>query len=237
MKTTYIKGLIALTLFFTLSCSNFEGIKGSGKIVSTDRHLTGYNAIKTCCGIDVIITQAETESVRVETDDNLQSYIKTELKDKTLNIYADSGQLRFKTIKVYVQVKKLIKVETSSGADVETTNQLVADSINLSTESGGDMKMDILAKYISCQTTSGSDAVLKGQTTMLEVDVNSGADVKAQGLVAENCKATVTSGSNAKVNVTNQITAEVNSGADISVSGNPKTRNVNKSSGGDIKFE
>jgi hypothetical protein len=229
--------VLAALLQASTSCSNFKAIKGSGNIITTDRHLTGYNAIKTCCGIDVIITQAETESVQVEVDDNLQPYIKTDLQNQTLNIYIDSVQITSKNIKVHVQAKKLSNLQATSGSGIQTANQLVSDSIQLLTESGADMKVNISAEYISCETSSGADAILSGQTVFLKADVSSGANIKARDLTAETCMATASSGANLKVKATSQITAEANSGADISIYGNPPANKVTKDSGGRIKFE
>jgi hypothetical protein len=238
-KTNCILRIAALAICFqlTISCGNFKSIKGSGNVVSTDRHLTGFNAITTCCGIDVIITQGDTESVKVEVDDNLQQYIKTVLHNQMLNISVDSASIQSKHIKVHVKVKKIIMIDASSGSVVETTNPLLSDSIKLISSSGADIKMNMVAKYVSCETSSGSDAILKGQTDRLTLDVSSGADVKAQDLTAETCKATATSGSTIKVKVTKEISAEASSGAGIHVWGNPQVRNVDKSSGGSISFE
>src|ERR1700761_1745500 len=142
--------ILAAILQITTSCSNYKAIKGSGNITTTDRHLSGYNTIKTCCGIDVIITQAETESVQVEVDDNLQQYIKTDLQNQTLNIYIDSVQITSKNIKVHIQAKKLNNLQATSGSGIQTTNQLIVDSMQLLTQSGADIKINIAAKYISC---------------------------------------------------------------------------------------
>jgi hypothetical protein len=228
---------LVIVCFLSTSCSYFGVIRGNGHVISSDRNLSGFNSVKSCCGIDVILTQSDTEAVRVEADDNLQQYIKTEVTNNVLNIRRDSkSNLISKNIKVYVNAKDLVNIETSSGSRLETTNQIVAENMELASSSGAGINLDIKSKNIRCSASSGAGITINGQAVTFDVSSSSGSHVKAQDLSTETCKADVSSGGYINLNVTNEIAAEASSGGHVSILGNPKSRNVNKSSGGDVDF-
>ena len=67
--------LLAFFLFSLLasSCGRVLGkrVKGSGKISTETRNVSGFNSIRVSSSIDVYISQDSAFSVKVETDDNL----------------------------------------------------------------------------------------------------------------------------------------------------------------------
>ncbi len=62
----------------------------------------------------------------------------------------------------------------------------------------------------------------------------SASDANLWGLEAENVEAKASSAANIKVSATQKIKAKASSGADISYTGEPATRSIQESSGGDV---
>lgn len=81
--------VIAAFLFFT-SCGTTT-IKGSGNIVTESRPVSGYTALSFSGAGDLNITQADTESLSITTDDNLMEYIETSVQGGTLLIEFSEG--------------------------------------------------------------------------------------------------------------------------------------------------
>lgn len=238
MKTRKISA-IAIIGFITISLCSVSclfGIRGNGKIVKSEREVRNFNHIKISSGLDLIITQDTLEKVMVESDENLQKIIKTEVSGEVLKIYTTEPILNASRSKVYVNFKNLKEVNASSGSDVKGSSKLKLEDFKVRASSGADIDLSLSCTNLEVENSSGSDISLSGNTTKLIVDSSSGSDVRAEKMQSETCSASASSGSDVKISVSKRIEANASSGADIRVIGNPVEREIHKSSGGDVMF-
>ena len=93
--TTLTKIIVTALLAVLLTSCNFNmnfGVKGNGNVTTTDRELNGnFTAIEVSRGLDVYLTQGETEGIRVQADENLQEIIIAKVENGVLNIYAEES--------------------------------------------------------------------------------------------------------------------------------------------------
>jgi hypothetical protein len=223
----------ALILTIGLAC-NFPTLKGNGDVITQQRDAVPFVNLETCCGIDVYITQANTYSIAVTTDANLQDKIKTTVSNSTL-VISTSGSHHFTKARVDITVPNLRKIKSSSSADVFSAGELHFDNLILEATSGSDIKLDVFSKFLKCSASSGSDIKLKGKTDVLLVDISSGADFEGVGLVATDGKIKASSGADATVRITGEAEFDASSGSDIKYIGQPQNITRHSSSGADIK--
>ena len=224
--------LIAIVLGANIQSFAFSSEK------TENRNLKNFNAIKISSGIDLYLRMGETEEVKVVADGDIIDKVITEVKDGTLKIYMKQNNNWnwgiTKSRKVYVSVKELVRLDASSGSDVNSENTLTGESLEVKASSGSDVNLDIHYKNFSVDASSGSDARISGKTKNLKVEASSGSDVKAQYLESVICKVSVSSGSDATVNVSEELYANASSGGDVRYYGNPQVKDINESSGGDV---
>jgi len=230
LKTMLLLIMIAFTGVGTVLAGN----------ETQNRNVKGFNAIKVSTGIDLYLTMGNEESVKIVADDDIIDDIKTEVKDGTLHIYMKQKNNWFNwngssNRKAYVSVKELVALDASSGSDVETENTLEGDELAVKASSGSDVKLSLHVKTFSIDTSSGSDAKLSGKVKYLNAEASSGSDINASDLESAFCKARASSGSDISLTVTEEIQAKASSGGDIVYSGNPKSKDINESSGGDVR--
>ncbi|MFV0590539.1 MAG: head GIN domain-containing protein [Draconibacterium sp.] len=204
-----------------------------------NRKVRNFNAIKVSTGIDLYISMGNEESVKIVADDDIIDDIKTEVENGTLRIYMKQNNSWFNwggntSRKAYVTVKELVKLDASSGSDVETEDTLEGDELNVKVSSGADVKLSLHIKKFSIDTSSGSDARLSGKVKYLDVEASSGSDINARDLESAFCSAKASSGSDISLTVTEEIHARASSGADIVYYGSPGTKDIDESSGGDV---
>ena len=203
------------------------------------RQITGFHGISVSSGIDLYLTQKTVEEVAVEAESEDLDKIKTEVEGGILKIYLKEKSwfnmnFNSRPRKVYVSFKTLDKLEASAGSDVVSEGRLKLDKLNLDASSGSDVKLELDVTNLSVGSSSGSDISLKGTATDLQANASSGSDIDASDLQSKNCNASTSSGSDIKVNVTEKLDASASSGGDIYYSGNPKVKDINESSGGDV---
>ncbi len=221
--TSVIKLVIAslLGLLFASCTMNF-GVTGNGNVQTTQRTLNGsYDEIEVSHGLDVYLTQSDTESISVQADENLHDIIITKIEGNVLKIYADENINFSEAQKVMVNFKNISKISAASGSDVYSTNIFELESIQLVTSSGSDMTLDINAQSIDCSSSSGSDLKLSGTTTHLVAKASSGSDINASDLNAETSRVKASSGADIKVNTSRELYASASSGGDVRYRGNP----------------
>lgn len=234
-KLILVFGFALMVSLMFGSC--FLGIKGSGKVVKSERQVGMFESISASAGIEVILSQDSVVKVVVEADDNLQEIIKTEVSNGKLKIFPEKPIRSCKAKRVLVTFKTIHALEVSSGSEVKSKLELKMPSLDLTASSGAKVDLALAVNSLGVEASSGADIGLTGSAESLDVDGSSGANIKASDLQSKTCNAGASSGANLKIDVSEKIVAKASSGGNINVKGNPKERNIGKSSGGDVSFK
>ncbi|HZL11259.1 MAG TPA: head GIN domain-containing protein [Prolixibacteraceae bacterium] len=235
MKTTKLVTLILFcTLLFQVESIQASQTEGGRQT----RQISGFHGVSVSSGIDLYLTQKNIEEVTVEAESDDLDKIITKVEGGILKIYIKERSWfmnwNSKPRKVYVSFKTLDKLEASAGSDVNSQTVLKLDKLNLDASSGSDIKLELEANELSVESSSGSDIWLKGKANEMQANASSGSDINAREFETKRCTASASSGSDIRVFVTDELDASASSGGDISYSGNPKTKDINKSSGGGV---
>lgn len=204
------------------------------------RTLPSFHGISVSSGIDLYLTQANSQEVTVEADEEDMDDLVTKVEGGILKIYMKNRSwLDFdwknNDRKVYVSFKTLDWLQASAGSEVTSQSVLNLEDLEVDSSSGSDVKLELNASKVKAQSSSGSDINLKGKANSLDVDASSGSDINAGELQTKKCYANASSGSDIRVQVTEQLDANASSGGGISYSGNPAHKDINESSGGDVR--
>lgn len=222
--STLIKIIVTsiLSLSF-LSCNLNFGVKGNGKVISENRSINkSFNTVEVSRGLDVYLTQNDSEKIIVEADENLHEFIITKVENNVLKIYTEKNIWNSSEKKVLVSFKNISKISASSGSDVYVTNALTTEHLQLKTSSGADLKLDVKVNKLYCSASSGSDIRVTGISDTIVIKATSGSSIDAAKLITLSAQATTTSGADIIVNVSNELIANTSSGGDITYVGNPK---------------
>jgi hypothetical protein len=228
-KTIYLLILASILVMPQMSQATLSpmyspsgGIKGNGKIVKQERSVTGFHAIIVSGGIDVYVIPGSTEKAVVETDENIQTAIITNVSNGVLKIYSEKSISNSKKMNVYVHVKELDKVTASGGCDVFAETNLNFPSLSFNFSGGCDLNLNCTTKELKCTLTGGSDAHIKGSADKADLEASGGSDIKAAELMIGKCKVEASGGSDAYLNVTGELSVEASGSSDVTYSGNAK---------------
>jgi hypothetical protein len=166
-KGFIMKKLILFASFFVLFVStacgmttnfNFQTIEGSGKIATESREVAGFERVEVCCGMELFLIQGNTESLKIEADDNLMDDIATSVVGNRLEIkYREMNNVSYqpsKAVKLYLTVKDLRGVSISGGGYFETET-ISSESFDLALSGGSDAQIGVL-------TTGNVDVNISG---------------------------------------------------------------------------
>lgn len=236
MKKKQIPVLVALLVISLLFGSCFYGIKGSRRVVKSERKVEAFGSISVSAGIEIFLTQDSVFTVVVEADDNLQEIIKTEVSKGELKIFPEKSIRSCAAKRVYVSFKTIHSLTASSGSEVKSKTDLKINSLDLSASSGARVDLALVVNKLKVEGNSGANITLSGSAENLDVEGSSGVQIKMSSLQSKACNAGASSGAGLKIFVSEKIIAKASSGGNIKVQGNPKEQSVEKSSGGDVSF-
>ncbi len=233
-----LKYFTAVVLCLVISaCVNGQWRKtvyGDGNVVKKDRTAGSFSGVRVSTGIDVFLSQGDKMSLSVEADENLHEYILTEIKDDVLHVYTEVNIRKAEMKRVYVSMKEIDYLSTSSAGDLIGETPVRSDNLRLNASSAGDIKLEAYAKNVEVDISSSGDMTLTGEADILKGDLSSAGDLNAYDFKVREADIDVSSAGDADIYVTERLRASASSAGNINYKGNPKYLDAHSSSAGGI---
>ena len=142
--------ILSLGITFCTDGQMRRTVYGNNKVVKKEREAGRFSGLRVSSGIDVYLRQTGEESIKVEADENLHEYIMTEIRDGVLNVYTDANIREAEMKRVYVTMKDIRSLKTSSAGDIIGETPVKTDKLELSASSAGNIKLEV-----TCQRDRG----------------------------------------------------------------------------------
>lgn len=236
MKTIKYLTIMVLLMGIT-ACADGQWRKtvyGNKNVVKKERTAGSFSGIKVSTGIDVYLTQGDKMSIVVEADENLHEYIQTEVRNGTLDVYTDANIRTAERKRVYVTMKEIVYISTSSAGDIIGETPVKTDDLRLNSSSAGDIKLEVYAKNIDLNGSSSGNITLSGESDILDADLSSAGDLNASDLKVREARISVSSAGDADIYVTEKLTAQASSAGDVNYRGDPEFVDAHSSSAGGV---
>lgn len=159
-------------------------------------------------------------------------------KDGNLKLSIDvDGLLKEYDVKIdlYLDTSNLRLIDLNQGSPLVFMDEFSGDFIELRAQEGASFKGDLDFDQVKVKGTSGGIFDLRGNSNVLNVNCNLGANFKGDDLVSKNGSVVSSSGAICTVYVLNVLDARVNVGGTIKYIGKPDVLNEKKVLGGTIE--
>ena len=194
-KRMYIPATLLLVALLVSGCG-FQMVSGSGRIASETRNIRGFSSV-TLAGIgNLYLTQGETESVRIEAEDNLIPYFETSVQGSTLTIgiknqYIGINLQPTKPVKFYVTLPK-IEAVTLAGSGNIFAGEIQTSAFKISLLGSGNISADSLTATTANLRLAGSGDINIGSVTAdgLTANIAGSGNIKVSMLKATTVSAT-----------------------------------------------
>ena len=216
------------------------GINTSSDDWKKDRTVSGFTGLSVSSGIDVYLSQGNSEKLTFDVKGVDEDRVISEVKNGVLKLYIERKGFsgwnlgRSNYVKAYLTFKQLNNLEASGGADVFGQGSLSFKDLNLEASGGSDVKLDLKADDLNVSASGGADAILQGSARTLNANGSGGADLDARKLTVDVCNANSSGGSDVYVNASKELTMKASGGSDIYYYGSAKVLSQSKSGGSDI---
>ena len=215
---------------------NRNAVQGSGKVVEETHAVSGVTGVELATLGTLHIELGDTESLRIEAEDNLMEYIETDVLSGKLRIGTrdDVNIDPKRPVNYYLTVKGLDTIVISSSGDIQAPD-LEAGLFSITIASSGNLEMgvlnaDTLEVHIS---SSGNLDIAGGAVKTQNVTISSSGSYTAQDLESGEAEVRINSSGSVTIWVLDHLKANLNSSGDLRYRGNP-TVDATANSSGDV---
>lgn len=214
-----------LLLFSLLSISWIQA--------QTTKNLGDFEKVTAFDKISVQLIPSEEN--KIELSGNLSEQTEVINANGELKIRMPLGKLlKGEDIIAKVYFKKIEALEANEGSYISSDSPIEALNFNVLAKEGSQIKVGLNTKRLVVKSSQGSVIKLTGETTNLEVVINSGGELDAEKLTTEQATISVNAGGTADIRATQFVDAKVRAGGTITIFGNPKQVNKKVILGGDV---
>jgi len=210
-----------------------ERVQGSGKIVKQHRELGHFTALSTGVSGNVEIRSGNTESVSIETDDNILPLIETVIESGTLRIRPSKRNLNLdtKTMKIVVQVRTLDRISLGGSGSIDA-DKLQAESLTFNVGGSGSINIRELNSESVAIAIGGSGSLKAGgHTERLQVSIGGSGNVQTAQLAARDTVVSIGGSGQATVWAQKSLSLSVAGSGDIAYYGDPQVSKTIMGSG------
>ena len=144
-----------------------ETIEGNGKLVTRDVHVSSFDALQASGVYELKLSQGNSESVKIEADENLQDLFDVHNEGNKLVIgmkKLENKNLRIKDkMTVYVTFRKLKDLSLKTVGNVKSDEQLNFDDLTLNNKSVGNISLKLNADKLELTNKSVGHVRLEGK--------------------------------------------------------------------------
>ncbi len=217
--------ILSMMVLFSFACQAVTGIggvvSGSGEVVSETRPVSGFDQISVCCGMQLIVTQGDVESLEIEADDNLLPEIVSTVSGGRLTIRFkdDQGRTQYwpsQPIRCTVTAIAVRRLEVSGGGSLDA-GLIETDDLQIDTSGGSQADVgSVVADTMRVEVSGGGEFYAQDlQVNRLELDLSGGSTGSIDSLEGETLKLDNSGGG--EVMVAGRVTEQ-----DVSISGGGK---------------
>ncbi len=217
-KTLAVAGLLS-----TLLSCNSSSVKGDGNMQTEQRPVTSFNKIDVSGDWEVILTQGESESVKLEADKNLLGLIETKVEGGDLVIGAKRNKSLSseKGLKVYLTFKNLNKIELSGDVKLSATTKLTFDKLQLEGSGSAELNLDLNANQLDADMNGSSKTMLKGRISEVLFTISGEGSLSALELNINKCTVDISGDGNASVCVKDELNTTISGSGSVQYKGSP----------------
>lgn len=228
--------LVILAIIMGMCATSCNMITGSGRIISENRNVAKFDEIETSSSIPIEVRIGDKYEVRVESDDNILSRIKTSVDDGKLNVYYEEGSYKNVEAKVYVVVPRVTKLRVSGSADITSSDTLSSDG-KITLEIDGSGSIDVLVKSpeVRAEVNGSGSISVQGRTRNLITDNSGSGSINASGLLSETSTVENSGSGSTHVFASVNLNADLNGSGDIVYDGNPPSKKIDDDGSGSIR--
>jgi hypothetical protein len=162
-------------------------IEGSGNVITKDITVKSFDELNASGVFNLLLSQGDKESLRIEADDNLMDLFIIENEGSTLKIKMkkNSNFNSKKQLKVYVTFKTLKSMDLGMVGGTSSDDKLKFTDLKLKNQSVGSVSLNMTLQTLNMENQSVGSVKLEGSAENAIVKNNSVGSINAGNFVVQ----------------------------------------------------
>ena len=256
VRVFLLMSLALATVALSGCCVYGYALRGSGRLVTKDLDITGFDAIEAQSTFQVEVTQGETYSVSVTADDNVWERLEVGKRGDTLRLGLQQPRMINRvTLRAKITMPALEAVEVSGASRVTARGfgEKEAESFRLrvsgASRFSGDIQAgdadleisgasryegEVRAHSVDLALSGASRADVSGSVARLHLDVSGASTADMPDLTADGAEVRLSGASRAELNVTSDLDYELSGASTLTYAGRPRVGHSEVSGGSSV---
>lgn len=196
MKKAIVYSLCGLFCVALASAQEKTTIEPSGHIITKEVSVKPFDAIRAAGLYELILSQGNTESVKIEADDNVQNMFTVrnegstlvidmpELKNKNVNFNHKNEHQSLKW-KVYVSCKNLKNLDVAVIGNVRSETAIKSSAFEINSKNVGNIDLKLTADKLTIDNKGVGKITLNGSATNAVINNAGVGELEGEGLVVQ----------------------------------------------------
>jgi len=228
LKLTALAAAIALSMTGCVSINNssFYGgsVLGKGPLVEQTYPVTGYDAVEITGGFVVVYSNAPSDVVRIDIQENLLKYLNVSVEGEKLIIESSRS---FSTKQnhsptIYLSTPHLKKLDVAGAIDLEQADTIQGDSFTLDVSGACSVKLDLEVQRLETITSGASALELSGTATDASFDIAGVGTFEAFGLQTKTAVVEIGGVGSGTISCSDELTVDIGGMGALEYKGNPR---------------
>ena len=221
----------------TVMAQERVNIEPSGNIITKDISVQPFDAIKASGLYELVLSQGDKESVKIEADDNLQFLFSVsnngstlvvdmpKLKDQDIH-YKNKKDDQSLKLKVYVTFKKLKSIDVGVVGNVRSATPMKFDALEIESKNVGNVNLELTADKLNVKNKGVGNLTLSGKATDATITNSGVGQFDGEDLVVQTMDIENSGVGSANVNVEKDLKIKDTFLGKVSNKGNAKTHKM-----------
>lgn len=207
-----------------------ERIEGSGNVITKDIAVSSFDELNAGGIFNLLLSQGDKESVRIEAEDNLMDLFIVENEGSTLKIRMkkNSNFNSKKKMKVYVTFKNLKSIELAMVGGTSSDEKLKFADLKMKNNSVGSVDLNMALKTLHLENESVGNLTLTGSADNAVIKSNSVGSVQAGDFIVQTMEIDNNGVGSATVNAEKELKLSDSFLGKVSNKGNAPVKRKNK---------
>ncbi len=217
-------GLFLLGIILSISFISFaQKTKGNGNIITQERSLPEFNTIEVGGAYMVFLSQGDEQSVKVETDENIQSQVITKVDNNILKISSKSIRRPTK-LNIYIAFKDINCIKASGASTIRGENKINTAQLKIKASGASNVNLDISVNTLQTEISGAADVKLKGTANSHTSKISGAGRLKAFNLLTQKTKADISGAGDAKINAKQEVVCNISGAGNVSLKQEPSVK-------------
>ena len=227
--------LLGLALCVTVNAAPCDPVKGTGEVVKRTITVDAIHGIKVMGSMDVILTQAATQSIEIEAQANLIDLVSTTVRNGIWYLDTEKSYSTSKDFVVRISAPNIDLVHIDGSGDVKAMSRFSGDDVELGIAGSGNMTMEYVAKNIEASISGSGTIRLSGECTALKAAIAGSGDVIATKLNSATAEVAIAGSGDISLTAQESLHASIAGSGNVTYTGKPTSVHKDVVGSGEVR--